>query len=74
MGILKLIIKIMTGCVGIAAIGGVVYGAILYSSAGGNVEQAKNARTIILNVVIGIIVFAFAFAFLNWLIPGGVFK
>lgn len=70
MGILKLAIQILTAGVGLAALGGIVYGAVLYSSAGGNVDQAKQARTIIFNVVIGLVCFALAFSFLNWLIPG----
>lgn len=73
-GILLLAINILTAGVGIAAIGGIVYGAILYTSAGGSPEQVKKAMTIITNVVIGIIAYALMFSVLNYLIPGGLFN
>jgi hypothetical protein len=66
-------INILTGGVGIAAIGGIVYASILYTSAGGNQEQVKKARGIIMNVVIGVVAFALMYALLNFIIPGGVF-
>jgi hypothetical protein len=72
-GILLLVINILTAGVGIAAIGGVVYGSILYTSAGGSPEQVKKAMGIITNVVIGVIAYALMFSALNFLIPGGLF-
>lgn len=73
-GILLLAINILTAGVGIAAIGGIVYGAILYTSAGGSPEQVKKAMTVITNVVIGVIAYALMFSGLNFLIPGGLFN
>jgi len=72
--ILILAINILTALVGVAALGGIVYGAALYTAAGGNAEQTKKAMGIITNVVIGVIAFALMFAFLNFIIPGGVFN
>jgi hypothetical protein len=72
-GILLLSINILTAGIGIAAIGGIVYGSILYTSAGGSAEQTKKAMGIITNVVIGIIAYALMYAFLNFIIPGGLF-
>lgn len=73
-GILLLAINILTAGVGIAAVGGIVYGAILYTSAGGSQEQTKKAIGIITNVAIGVVAYALMFAALNFLIPGGVFQ
>ena len=73
-GILIIAINILTAGVGIAAIGGIVYGAILYTSAGGSQEQVKKAMGIITNVVIGIVAYAVMFSALNFLIPGGLFN
>ena len=73
-GILLFIINILTAGVGVLAVGGVVYGSILYASAGGSVEQVKKAISTIVNVVIGIIAYALMFSFLNFIIPGGVFS
>lgn len=71
--ILLMAINILTVGVGVAALGGIVYGAVLYTSSGGNQEQVKKAMTIFTNVVLGIVAFAFMWALLNFLIPGGVF-
>ena len=73
-GLLVMAIKIMTAGVGILAVAGIVYASILYASAGGNPEQTKKAMGIITNVVIGIIAYAFMFALLNFITPGGLFN
>lgn len=72
-GVLLLAINILTAGVGVAAIGGIVYGSILYTSAGGSPEQVKKAIGIITNVVIGVVAYALMFSLLNFLIPGGLF-
>lgn len=72
-GILILVINIMIAGVGVLALAGIVYGAVLYTSAGGNAEQVKKAMGIFTNVVIGIIAFGGMWALLNFLIPGGAF-
>jgi hypothetical protein len=66
-------INILTAGVGIAAIGGIVYGSILYTSAGGNAEQTKKAIEFIRNVIIGVVAYAIMFSFLNFIVPGGLF-
>ena len=70
--ILGVVIKIMTGVIGIVAVAAVVYGAILYGSASDNPENIKKAKEIWTNVVIGLIAFAFMVSILNFIIPGGV--
>jgi hypothetical protein len=72
-GILLLAINILTAGIGIVAVGGIVYAAILYSSAGGNAEQTKKAMTIITDIVIGVVAYALMYAALNFLVPGGIF-
>jgi hypothetical protein len=73
-GVLLLAINILTAGVGVAAVGGIVYGSLLYTSAGGSPEQVKKAVGIITNVVIGVIAYALMFSGLNFLIPGGLFN
>lgn len=70
--LLKMAIQIMAAGVGILAVGGIVYGAVMYASAGGSQDKVKKATGIITNTVIGLLVFAFMFAIINFLIPGGV--
>lgn len=72
-GILLIAINILTAGVGVAAVAGIVYGAVLYTSAGGSPEQVKKAMGIITNVVIGVVAYALMFSFLNFIIPGGLF-
>ena len=72
--ILLLVINILTAGVGVLALAGVVYGAVLYTSAGGNPEQIKKASATFTNVVIGVIAYAGMYVLLNFLVPGGVFN
>ena len=60
--------------VGIAVVGGIVFGAIRYTSANGNASQAQQGIQIITGAIIGLVVFIFMYAILNFLIPGGVFN
>jgi amino acid transporter len=73
-GLLLLILNIMTAGVGILAVGGIVYGAILYTTSSQNADQTKKAKDIIRDVVIGIVAYATMYLLLNFLIPGGIFK
>jgi len=73
-GILLLVIGILTAGVGVLALAGIVYGAILGTSAGGSPEQIKKARTVFTNVVIGVVAFGGMYVLLNFLVPGGVFN
>lgn len=73
-GLLLITLNIMTAGVGIAAVGGIVWAAILYSSAADSAEQVKKAKEIIRNVAIGLISYALMYLFLNFLIPGGIFS
>lgn len=71
--ILVIAINILIAGVGVLALAGIVYGAVLYTSAGGNAEQVKKAMAIFTNVVIGVIAFGGMWVLLNFLIPGGAF-
>lgn len=72
MELLKWVLRILTGGVGIAAVGAFIFAGVLYSSASGDTAQVSKAKTMITNTVIGIIAYALIFLVLNWLIPGGV--
>ena len=60
--------------VAIAVVGGIVYGAIMYTTSGGNQEQAHKAIGIIRSAVIALILYFAMWSFLNFLTPGGLFK
>lgn len=70
--VLKIVLFILTILIGIVAVGGIVYGAILYASASDNAGQVNQAKTIIRDVAIGLLLYGFMIAIINWLVPGGV--
>lgn len=71
--LLIIALNILAGLVGIVAVGGIVYGAMMYASAQDNASQVQEAIGIIRNVVIGLVLFLSMYALLQFLIPGGVF-
>lgn len=72
--ILVLAIQVLTGAIGVVAIGALVYAGIMYSSASGNAGQVTKAKELIRNTVIGLVLFALMGLLLNFLIPGGLFS
>ena len=70
--LISIVAIVMTVIIGIVAVGGLAYAAILYASARDNQNQVGEALTIIRNIVIGLILYGFTIALINWLIPGGV--
>lgn len=72
--IVKQVIQILTAGVGVAAVGAVIFGAVLYTTSEGSPDKVKKAREIWTNTVIGLLMFAFMVAITNFIIPGGVFN
>ena len=60
--------------VGIAVVGGIAAGGVVYSTAEGNPGKAQKGITIIVNAVIGLVLYMLLFFIVNWLVPGGVLK
>lgn len=73
-GVLEMAIGILTAGVGVAALAGVVYGAVLYTTAEGSPDKVKKAIEVFRNVVIGVVAYALMYAGLNFIIPGGLFN
>jgi hypothetical protein len=74
MGVLMLIVNILSAGIVIAAIGGIAYASVMYTTSGGSPDKVKQAKTIITNVVIGLVAYAFLWSFLNYITPGGMFN
>jgi hypothetical protein len=72
-GVLLIALNIMTAGIGIAAVGGVVYAAILYTTASDRAAQVQQAKDILQNIAIGIGAYAGMYLLLNFLVPGGIF-
>lgn len=68
------ILRILNVGVGIAAVGTLIYAGILYSTASGDANKTAKAKTIITNVVIGVLAYAVMSIALNFLVPGGIIK
>lgn len=73
-GLLLIAINILTAGVGIAAVGGLILAGITYATASNDQNKIVKAKEMIYNVVLGIVMFALMWSFLQYLIPGGVFK
>lgn len=60
--------------VGIAVVGGIVFGAVRYTSANGDTSQSQQGIKIVVGAIIGLVLFILMFAILNFLVPGGAFN
>lgn len=65
-------IKLLAGLVGIIVVVSIVVAGIQYSSAGGDPSKVVAARKRITNALIALLAYLFMFAFLQWLLPGGI--
>ena len=68
------IVTVLSGLVGVVVVGTIILGGIQYAMAGDKAEAGSAANPRITNGLIALLAFLFIFAFLQWLIPGGVFK
>ncbi len=66
-------LKFLTAGVALVVTTLVVVGGIQYMTAGGNPQNTQAAIMRISNALIGLAVYLFMFAILQWLIPGGLF-
>ena len=70
---LKLILKFLSGGVGIVVLLMMTIAGVQYITAAGQPEQVKAAKNRIQNAITALVLFLIAFAFLNFIIPGGIF-
>lgn len=68
------IINFLSAGVGIVVTGVIIVGGIQYMMAGDNPAAITAAKKRITNGLIALVTFLFMFAFLQWLVPGGVFN
>ncbi len=75
-GIVKylfLLINTLSALVGIVVIGMIIIGGIEWSASNDNPQRVAAARSKIVNAVLALLVFIFTYAFLQWVVPGGIF-
>jgi len=68
------IVDVLTALVGVVVVGVIILGGIQYSAAGDNPQAVSAARKRITNGLIALIAFLLTAAFLQWVIPGGLFN
>lgn len=71
---LIMVLNILTAGVGVAAVIGIIVAALQYSSAEEKADQVHNAKMRIWNIILGLIFYLIMYAFLQFLIPGGIFS
>lgn len=67
-------IALLTASFGIIAAMSIIIGGIQYSSSGGDPQKVAKAKQRITNTVIAIVAYFFLAAFLQFLVPGGIFN
>ncbi|MCL2869190.1 hypothetical protein FWF48_00030 [Candidatus Saccharibacteria bacterium] len=73
-GLLGIILNIMTVGVGILAVAGIAFAAVIYITAEGSPDRLKKAKTWIFNVVLGLVLYGLLWAIMQFFVPGGVFN
>ncbi len=68
------IIRFLSAGVGIVVIISIILAGIKYSSSEGNAEATQAAKNRVKETLIGLFVYIFAFALIQYLVPGGVFN
>lgn len=65
-------INLLSAAVGIVSVAMIIYGGIEFSSSGGDPQRVASAKDHITNAIIALVAFLFLWAFLNFIIPGGL--
>jgi hypothetical protein len=68
----KIIVNFLSAGVGIVVVGSIIFAGIQYIMAGNNPNAVGAAKKRIQDTLIALLAFFFVYAFLNWLIPGGL--
>lgn len=71
---INLVVNVLSAGVGIIVIIIIIIGGIQYMMAGDNASSITAAKERIMNGLIALFVFIFMFTFLQWLVPGGIFR
>jgi hypothetical protein len=70
---IQLLVDVLSAGVGVVVVGSLIFAGIQYSFAGDNPQETSAAKNRIINSLLALVAFFLTFAFLEWLIPGGIF-
>lgn len=66
-------IRLLTIVVGLVVAASLVLAGVQYSASGGDPQKTSAAKSRVSNTLLALFAYAFMYAFLNFLIPGGIF-
>jgi len=69
----QLAINILSAAVGVIVVIMVAVGGVQYTASKDNPQQTAAAKERIRNALLALVAYIFMFAFLQWLVPGGIF-
>jgi hypothetical protein len=69
---LAIFINVLSGVVGVVVTGVIVWGGIEYATSGGDPGKVQAAKKKIYNGIFSLVAFIFTYAFLQYIVPGGV--
>ena len=67
------LLRFITVGVGIAAVASIIVAGIQYTTSQGNPQKAAAALKRVTSAVLGLVIYFFIFAIIQWLVPGGLF-
>jgi hypothetical protein len=67
-------INTLSACFGVIAVISIIIGGINYSTSEGDPQKTSRAKNRIFNTIIAVIAYMFLYAFIQFLVPGGVFE
>jgi len=68
------IVRFLSFGVGLVIAASIIYAGIQYSASSGNPENSQNAKNRIINSLVGLVFYLLIFAFIQFLVPGGLFN
>lgn len=71
--LLREAVKFLSGLIGVLAVIMFIAAGVVYASASDSSDKVRQAKTMMTNTVIGIALYVFLVAIINFLVPGGVF-
>lgn len=66
------LIAVLSALVGVIVAGAIIYGGIEFTSSGGDPQRAASGKKHIASALIGLAMYLFLFAFLQFILPGGL--
>lgn len=67
-------INVLSASFGLIAVISIIMGAIQYSASEGDPQKAGAAKSRITNTILAVLAYLFLYAFLQFLVPGGIFN